>query len=74
MIKKQFLYCEATEGGLTTHLLHPDSYMPLYGWMTHGCKKYDRALLRWMARAEVGDYYNHRLGVMIRIKDDNIHD
>jgi hypothetical protein len=34
-----------------------------------GCGDADTALVEWMQTAEIGDYHDHRLGVIVRLKD-----
>ena len=70
-MNKTFIYCESTEGGMDTWMVHsPQDLKTLYGWMSKGCRKDDENLVSWMEIAEIGDYYNHRLGVMVRVKDE----
>lgn len=67
---KKFLYCENQEGGMNEFEVSDLSELStLYGWMCHGCKTDDNKLLKWASTAQVGEYTEHRLGVMIRIKD-----
>lgn len=70
-MSKTFLYCETTEGGMHMQIVHSQKDLAtLCGWMDKWCRLVDEALVSWMETAEVGDYYDHRLGVMVRVKDD----
>lgn len=67
---KKFEYFESQEGGMdhftvTTSL----DLRRLYGWMNDDCETSDLLLLRWMDSTDVGEMYEHRLGIMVRIKD-----
>lgn len=76
---KHFLYCLAEEGGMDTFTLsrsddgEPDPIANrilldnLRGWMSRGCEDDDVKLMAFMADAEVGEFFHHRLGVCIRI-------
>lgn len=67
---KRFVYFENTEGGMSVFDVATESDVrQLYGWMSEDCRKDDEALLLWMATAEVGDAYEHRLGWLVRLKD-----
>lgn len=67
---KAFVYCETTEGGMDAYIVHSAKDLTcLYGWMSRDCKEEDEALVEWMETAEVGDYLDHRLGVIVRLKD-----
>jgi hypothetical protein len=67
---KQFLYCEDEgTGGMDHYILHLESGLAPYGWMEDSCKEADIKMMQWMETAEVGDYYQHRVGVCIRVKD-----
>lgn len=41
----------------------------LYGWMSIDCVKQDLELQRWMNTAQVGEHFEHRLGVCVRLID-----
>lgn len=79
MTTKQFMYFQNTDGGMEVHVatmaelydrFTDTLYAPwLYGWMRADCRVEDTAMIKWMLDAEVGDTHDHRLGVMVRIKD-----
>lgn len=67
---KKFMYFESTEGGMETHTVFSNEQFPrIYGWMDTDCKAEDSKLLKWMESADVGESYEHRLGVLVRLKD-----
>ena len=67
---KTFMYLENQEGGMADFVVHDESDMiALRGWKDLYCYEMDKALENWMEDAEVGDYAEHRLGVMVRVKD-----
>jgi hypothetical protein len=68
-MSKRFLYCESTEGVMETQFVSSVHSLSLFGWMEHGNRDDDNRLSRWMDSAEVGDVQNHRLGIMVRLKD-----
>jgi hypothetical protein len=64
------MYFESEEGGMATHDISAAQDLSfLYGWMCDACRAEDQELLYWMDSAEVGGYFNHRLGVLVRLKD-----
>ena len=73
---RRFLYCEATEGGMEHFTFRYDPNMPagksaissLRGWMDPRWADTDNALVDWMEGCEVGDFYRHRLGVIVRLR------
>lgn len=69
--RKQFLYCNQTDGGMDTGVISsPKEIGPwMYGWMTASVADRDKKLVKWMNEAEVGAMCEHRLGVMVRLKD-----
>lgn len=68
---KLFVYCENQEGGMETHYFSGPADAPhVYGWRSEYRKKSDDALLAWIDKAEIGDSYEHRLGLVVRLKDD----
>lgn len=68
---KTFIYCEATEGGMDSYIVHSsDDLKNLYGWMSRDCRKEDKSLVAWMETAAVGEHLDHRLGVIVRLKDE----
>lgn len=76
---KTFLYFEQEEGGMAVHEITCFENAPtnidvndqlgpqLYGWRNERCAKDDAALLRWTVTAEIGQYFDHRLGTMVRV-------
>lgn len=69
-MNKRFLYCEATEGGMDQwEFFTSDGLIGLHGWMDRDCRSYDEDLVAWLDTAEIGEYYEHRLGVVVRLKD-----
>lgn len=70
---KQFFYFENTEGGMEVHekISGPEYFHKrvLYGWMDPDVEREDKELLWWMGVAAVGDFYYHRLGVIVRVGD-----
>lgn len=67
---KQFLYCEIQEGGMDYFVVSAaDELRHLRSWMKEGCAVEDKLLALWMVGADIGEFYNHRLGVCIRLKD-----
>jgi hypothetical protein len=67
---KQFMYFENQEGGMDFFFVRKESDLDvLHGWKDVYCYEEDSALEDWMEDAEVGDYSEHRLGVMVRVKD-----
>jgi len=68
---KKFCYFENQDGGMGVYEMSSKEQMPrLYGWMKEGwCKEEDEAMLKWMDTAEVGEDFEHRLGIMVRLKD-----
>ena len=70
VVRKNFMYCESEEGGMQQHFAQNfEGLKHLLGWMNKDCLKEDMALRRWMEVAEVGEFYDHRLGVCVRIRD-----
>ena len=69
---KSFFYAEDTEGGMCPIFFNQASELSgLYGWMCGDCVHQDTALTNWMETAEVGDTFDHRLGIAVRLKDEN---
>jgi hypothetical protein len=69
-VATDFIYFESTEGGMEFfHVSKPDDLAQLRGWMDAMCHKEDTALVMWMERAEIGELFEHRLGIMVRLKD-----
>jgi len=67
---KRFLYAESTDGGMSSQIVSDAESLNLYGWMDESCKEEDEALVEWLKTADVGEFKDHRLGVMIRLKDE----
>ena len=68
---KHFIYVECQEGGSQEHHFSQleEITNDLIGWMTGGCVTGDSRLIEWVDKADVGEYFEHRLGVAIRLKD-----
>ena len=69
---KTFMYFENQEGGMDYFKVSNSMDLArLSGWMKERFQNNteDVALVDWMEDAEVGDYAEHRLGVMVRVKD-----
>ena len=67
---KQFLYVEQTDGGMNECIVSDAQELSgLYGWMHESCAKEDTQLANWMDTAEIGDHADHRLGIIVRLKD-----
>ena len=67
---KQYLYFESQEGGMDMFSFSDASNLiRLVGWKQPLCKNEDDKLCLWLETAEIGDYFVHRLGYVIRIKD-----
>ena len=68
---KQFMYCEDTGAtGMDRHIIEGSADMDfLAGWGDVDCEEEDLALCDFLRAAEVGEYYEHRLGVCVRLKD-----
>lgn len=69
---KNFIYLEAGEGHIFTHkytFIDEVYNFALYGWMDEnaGCDTQDKWLVEWCKKAEIGDYYEHRLGICVRV-------
>lgn len=69
-MNKHFVYFESQKGGMQHYdILEEEDFRFFCGWMSKGCEKEDRSLLKWMLSAEVGEYKDHRLGTLVRLKD-----
>ena len=67
---KTFMYFENQEGGMDFFFVQEEcELIVLNGWKDGYCYDMDKSLENWMEDAEVGDYAEHRLGVMVRVKD-----
>jgi len=65
---KKFIYCETTDGGMDDfEVTCLRDLKGLYGWMSESCEKDDNALLKWIQTSKIGDYHNHRLGIIFRV-------
>lgn len=65
---KKFIYCEITDGGMEKwEISNIEDLKGLYGWMTDSCKKDDYELVNWIEKANIGDYFEHRLGICFRV-------
>lgn len=66
----QFVYCESTEGGMDTYYFTRVEDIPrVYGWMSTDVLDEDEALVDFVRTADIGDVFEHRLGVCVRLKD-----
>jgi len=66
---KQFLYCESQEGGMDHQIVSNLKQLQLRSWMDSDCRVEDQKLKSWSLKAQAGEYYTHRLGICIRLKD-----
>jgi hypothetical protein len=67
---KTFMYFENQEGGMAEWEVREESdLIALRGWKDSYCYNDDKHLEEWMKTAEIGDLVEHRLGVMVRVKD-----
>lgn len=67
----KFLYFKMDDVGISVWVIHSvDSNALGYinDWMTSHNKEDDLALIDWMKIADVGEYYSHRLGYVVRVK------
>jgi hypothetical protein len=68
---KHFVYLENQEGGMSeVDFQTADELGFLYGWMNKRCRSEDERLVEWLEEAEVGEKFNHRLGTVVRLKDE----
>lgn len=66
-----FFYIEETEGDIEAYEVDADrGPYGIIGWMSESCKEDDEALLAWMKTAKLGQTFDHRLGIMIKIRKD----
>jgi hypothetical protein len=65
--KKKFVYFESTEGGMTIHTFERFKEFTCHGWLSPSCAEEDMNLVFWGANAAVGDCFQHRLGVCVRV-------
>lgn len=68
---KHFVYFKELEGGMAVFVANTENELAenLEGWMRRSCKKDDSELLQWMINAGVGTMKDHRLGVLVRMRD-----
>lgn len=67
---KVFHYFEHYESGMHDfEVLSEDDLHGLFQWRNGACLSKDNQLLAWMQNADVGEKYDHRCGVMVRLKD-----
>jgi hypothetical protein len=69
---KLFMYFEAQEGGMDNWLFEGAEKVRRYfqrSWKSAGCEEDDAAFEQWIDNAEVGQYYEHRMGVAVRLAD-----
>ena len=68
--KKQFVYFEATEGGMNELNVYTEKDIEnLCGWKYRFCIKEDNNLVEWMNSARIGDITEHRLGSLVRLRN-----
>ena len=68
---KKFIYFEDTEGGIDLHIINsPSQLQVLRGWMSPETEEDDTNLAEFVGIAEVGEVYMHRLGYLVRVKED----
>lgn len=66
----RFMYFEVMEGGMDAfEFSRAEELSRLPGWQIEQCKAEDDALVTWVANAEVGECFEHRLGYAVRLKD-----
>ena len=68
---KRFIYFRTTDGGMEWKECSSveDIKYFLYGWMSESCQAQDLALLVWQNNADIGEWKEHRLGVLVRVTD-----
>jgi hypothetical protein len=66
---KNFIYFEEYDGGMYLNEGSSPESFGLIGWMRGDCVKDDTELMQWAENADVGDYFSHRLGYAVRVKD-----
>ena len=64
-----FVYVEQTEGGMESYEFSGNNVPRLYGWMDATCLENDTALIYWLGKAQVGEYFPHRLGICFCVKE-----
>ena len=67
----KFMYFQSTEGGMDAYEIDTAEDFGvgnLYGWMKEQNGADDTAMTVWMTTAEIGEFYEHRLGYLVRIK------
>jgi hypothetical protein len=64
-----FQYFENQEGGMAEYDVQLEGHLRhLYGWMQPDCRAADRALVKWMGTARIGERFEHRLGTCVRVR------
>lgn len=68
---KNFVYFKESEGGMDIikDIKTEKDLTFLLSWMLHCCEVDDRRLVQWMDQAKVGEMHEHRLGVLVRMKN-----
>jgi hypothetical protein len=70
VIVKKFVYFESTEGGMETHVVwDEEELMILTGWRSESTEKEDLDLMDWMRNAKLGEFYDHRLGTLVCVRN-----
>lgn len=67
-MKREFIYCETIDGGMQSHVIRNTKDLEiLFGWMSYDCYIQDEALVEWCIKCNIGDYFEHRLGIIFRV-------
>lgn len=70
---KSFMYFWYQKGGMSAFSAKDKKdFTNLHGWMSADCRTDDTAMLDWMETAEIGDVFAHRLGYLVRLKDEEV--
>lgn len=64
---KKFIYFESAEGGMRTHVFNRFKDFHVNGWLSPSCVNEDMELIFWADKAKIGDCFEHRLGICVRI-------
>lgn len=71
--KKSFMYFEHQKGGMSAFSAKDKKdFTNLYDWMSAFSRTDDTAMLDWMETAEIGDVFVHRIGYLVRLKDEEL--
>ena len=70
-VRKRFVYFHGMfDGVYQTEIYSKNGFNFILGWMDKDCEDSDNAMLLWMETAEVGASHQHRLGTLVRMKDE----